>query len=519
MDQSEHPITPRKVGRLMALWLKIVGVDKETLQQCPEQDWQSVAAMGTIMLCTFIYQSGVFALISHQLFALAGEFRPELVVVSLFLAWFVLEVDSYQLMRGGWFRSGVRALRDGGIDIGGSIFSRIGAGISLTVRIALSIGLTQLTAIFVALLVFASDIESRNQDTWSRGNHDQIIEATTFVDAGIKRATEPVATATARVSSLSAQVAALRQMEVDPSASDPRIQQSQQELAQLVAQKAKVDEELRAAETFMSNELAGIKGAAGNSGRPGPGVRRKAATEQVDNLRRHSAEINKNVDAARVRLDLLRQQVTPADDNARQRSNDKRVAFENTLEAENADLAKLKAELANLTTDRASAIRKAVEQAPNHVAYPGGILDRLVTLDHIVQENKKIGMIVILIEVVAFGFEAAAVLAKVATYIPTSYAPRNARNVHVRTVEIAEELDAELEEIERRRQRRAENAAREGVFDPLGPDLTGGLHDNQQSAPPPIKRKRGRPRKYPAAPTNGTGLIIPERPQDPPPPM
>jgi hypothetical protein len=70
-----------------------------------------------------------------------------------------------------------------------------------------------------------------------------------------------VRTQSERVAKLSAQVASLRQQEIDPSASDPQIQPAQQEVEQLLAQKAKADEDIRNAEIFASNELGGIKGA------------------------------------------------------------------------------------------------------------------------------------------------------------------------------------------------------------------------------------------------------------------
>jgi Domain of unknown function (DUF4407) len=320
-----------------------------------------------------------------------------------------------------------------------------------------------------------------------------------LVDGGIQRAADALAAQNTRVTTLAAQVAALRQVEIDPSSSDPQIRQAQQEVSQLVDRKAKADEEVRAAETFASNELGGIKGGAGNSGQPGRGLRYRAALEQLANAKARSREVARDLIAARDRLDGLRKQIPRANDAIKQRSHDQLLTFETAFDAENAKQATLKDELAELTKGRENAIRKSVENAPDHVGYAGGFLAQISALEGIAKEDTKIAGILMLVEIVSFGLELAAVLAKVTSYVPTAYAALLARDAYMRAVRIVDDMMAELKAIDDQGHRQPE------ILSPEKPDENNqnfGLAPQQDpfgssgdvpSQPP--KRKRGRPRK------------------------
>src|SRR5580693_7606973 len=153
--------TPRGVsGWVMKLFIKITGADEETLNDCPKEDWDTVRALGELMVFTWIYQAALFAMVGHQLFA-AGHFRPDLILIAAFIATFILFIDSYMFFRSGWHLNGIREILRGGLDISGGAQASIKAAISLAVRILLSIGLAELTAVFISLLIFSSDIENR----------------------------------------------------------------------------------------------------------------------------------------------------------------------------------------------------------------------------------------------------------------------------------------------------------------------------------------------------------------------
>jgi hypothetical protein len=169
------------------------------------------------------------------------------------------------------------------------------AEIFLAFRIMLSIGLAQLTAIFVSLLIFGSDINAPIEKKFLDANRHLIRFETALVDAEIQRAAASVTNQSKRVALLSGQVASSWQQEIDPSGSDPQVQQVQQaqrEVEQLLAQRA--DENIRSAETSAANEMGGRNGA-----RPGRGLRYKAAMEQLASAKARSQELRRALNAAR----------------------------------------------------------------------------------------------------------------------------------------------------------------------------------------------------------------------------
>jgi predicted nucleic acid-binding Zn-ribbon protein len=449
------------------------------------------------MIATWVYQTAIFSLIGHRLFASPGQLRVELFLTAVFLGTFVLLIDSYMIMRSGWHTAGIQELKRGGIDLGGGIGARLKMGFFLSIRLALSVGIAELSAIFLCLYIFGTDIDRYIHNRDAQLNAALIQATTARIDGDAQRSTEAVAGQTARVAAWATQLQALRQQAIDNS--DPLIQQAQREVDQFVARKDKADEDIRTAETFASNELGGIKGAAGNSGQPGNGVRYKAAIEQVTNARARAQGIAKDLSAARGRLDDLRKKIPPPSDAARQRFDEQLSAFEKALDAENAKLARLKEELASLTTGRENSIRKAVANAPDHVQVDGGLIAQISVLDQIAQESTKITLVTLLIGVVSFGFELAAVLAKVTSYVPTTYAALLARDAYMRVVKVVDDMAAELNATDRQRPQQPGPPPRDKSFADehgigLGPDLFANSND---PVPTPPKRRRGRPRKYP----------------------
>ena len=482
--------------------MKIAGVDEETLRKCPAHDWENARAIGEAMLCVWLYQAGLCSIVGHRLFAEPGQVRIELILVAMFIATFVMLIDSYVIMRSGWHLSGIEELKRGGLDISGGPWARLKAGFFLTIRILLSVGLAQLTAIFLSLLIFAGDIDARTQTTWRQANAHLIVGATEPVDAEIQRATEAINAQSAHVAALATQVESLRQNEIDPSSTYTA--PAQQEVTQLLAQKAKADDELRAAETFAANELAGVRASPENSGRAGPGPRRRAAMEQVTNAKSHAQEIDRALQAARSRLETLRNQHNAPNEAVRQQAHDQLPAFEKTLAAENTKLAALKDELTRLNQGRGDAIRAAIDKAPNHVGLDNGLLAQLRVLEEIAQANSRIAAVIILIDVISFGFELAAVLAKVTSYVPTTYAALLARDAYMGAVRMVDAMVAELNPEPEKESPKPEivvppqpandnwpengQAVRQNPF--------GGFDEPPPSAPPPPpKRPRGRPRK------------------------
>lgn len=435
---------PTKAGPLTKFLIRIAAADEATLQLCPEQDWNNVRAVAEIMICTWLYQAALFGGISDRLFAVPGHIRPELVLASMFIATFILLIDSYMVMRSGWHLSGIEELKRGGIDISGGPGARIKAGLFLAIRIFLSICIAQLTAIFLSIIIFASDIDARTQSAYLQANAHLLPAATALVDGEIQRATATVAAETAREAALSDQVATLRQNQIDPSANDPAIRQAQQEVSQLLAQQAKAGSDVASAEKFASDELGGIKGAPGNSGIEGSGPKRAAAMEQLANAKNRAQQIDAALAAAQSRLDALRTQTTAASPIKKKLAADQLPGFQDALAAEATRLIAARNQLTRLTQGRDEAIRAAVDNAPNHVDRDNGFLRQVSELEHIAQGDSKIALVILLIDLTSFGFELASVLAKVTSFVPTTYAALLARDSYMSAVRIVDDMMSEL---------------------------------------------------------------------------
>ncbi len=488
-----------RIGPFKKLLLTIAGVDEETLRKCPNHDHEAIYAIAAIQLCVWCFEASVFYLIGVRL-ASAGEFHPEILLGALGLATFMLMVDSFVVLRSGWHLSGIVQLKRGGLDVSGGPLARLKATTFLFIRIQLSGCIALLSGIFFGLLVFASDLDARTGNTYRNANNQLIAQAAENVDAAIQRATEAVGAQNARVEALSTQLNTLRQHQVDPAAAAPAVQQTQQEVAQLLARKAKLDDGLLAAEAFGSQELAGAAGE-GHSGKPGAGPRHRAAMELVANAKTRLQETAHELDATRARLDTLRkQQQGPALEAMRQQAHDQLPVFETRLAEEQAKRSALNDELTRLTRDRGAAIRATIEKAPDYVAYDNGLLTQIKILDQIAQENPKVGWVILLIDVTAFGLELAAVLAKVTSFLPTTYAALLARDAYMGAVRIVDAMVKELNpepstdpkepaivmppEPANDNWPAQEQAVRQNPFN--GPD---------DPPPPPPKRPRGRPRK------------------------
>jgi len=500
------------------LAIKISGFVEEVLQECPDHDWDCMRAIAEIMACTWFYQSALISLVGFRL-ASSPWTAPLVLLSACFLSTFILLIDGMLVLRSGHHLQGIRCLKRGGIDCSGGAWERIKAGCSLLLRTGIAVADSMLVAIVAGLILFAPDINSQEQKADLAANQPLVAPATALVDAGIRRAGDAVNAQTARINALASQIGTLRQIEIDPVGNNREVQELQQEVVRLTAQKTAADDEVSKAESFTEDEYSGIRGAPGNSGIPGYGLKFRAAAEKLANAKGRAERIDQNLTAARERLDALRKQLSSSDDAILRRSHDQLNAFEQSLDAENAKLTALKGELARLTTSRESAIRRAVETAPNYVAPDNGLLGQIMILERLAQSDSKIAMIIILIDLVSFSLEMAGVLAKTTSFVPTTYSMLLARDAYMRAVRMANEMMIELETFESRRNGEPEimppDEPIEDVEAPgLVPEQSNGM-DGADLTPP--KRGRGRPPKHavPDSAAKGTnGQEEPKPPQD-----
>jgi hypothetical protein len=191
-----------------------------------------------------------------------------------------------------------------------------------------------------------------------------------------------------------------------------------------------------------------------------------------------------------------------------QHAKDQLPGFEEALKAETAKLTSLKDELAKLIAGRDLAIRKAVEHAPNYVGYDNGLVAQVRVVESLADNDPKIAVLIVLVDIVSFGLELAAVLSRVTGYAPTTFAALLARDVYIGAVRIADEMVKELE-----RRGGGEPGAPQSMpaETPPGDHQGGGgaaAAEPPKSADDPVaqppKRKRGRPRKLTVI-TGGNG--------------
>jgi hypothetical protein len=502
MDDRNVPPEPSTFGWLTKLLIRVAGADEETLKRCPARDAANIRAIAWLMLATMLYMTALFSLVGHSLFAAAGQVRLEIILGALAVSAFILLIDRYVVVISGYHQEGLRELARGGLDILGGVVPRIKASVYLFVRIlVLSVGLAQLTAIFVSLLVFSKDIHGRIEKKYLEANAGTIAQVTVLIDGNIERTTTAVGAQMKRVDGLAGQIEALRQNEIDPLSGDPQVREASREVTQLVADKAKADEAVQAANKFATDEFGGIKGDPENSGRPGYGLRYLAAAEQVRTAKARAQDIDKQLDAARSRLATLRQKMPVAAETVEQRAQNRLADFQKSLAGESDKLSKLKQNLDELIAGREGAIRKAVENSPNHVSYDDGFLAQIATLEEIAREDRKIALVIVLIDIVSFGLELAAVMAKVFGCAPTTFSALLARDVYMGAVRIADETLNTLKKLDGNGPTGPNDPESSPPRGPTGGAPGGAAARPEPPAKPeepvvppqPVKRQRGRP--------------------------
>ena len=484
---AEPPRAPRADLPTRVL-LVITGVDEDTLRRCPASDWSACRALGLLLVLQAIYLAALFSLFVHSIFTPLQPLKPLQVLVAAFASGFVIAIDSYMVVRSGWFLSGIAELKKAGYDISGGRAVQVKAGIFLLVRLILSIGLAQLTAVCLSLLIFGGDISAGINNRYQQENARLITQAQGPVDQDVRAARELLTAEETRHKALAAQAVAARQTQLDPLANDPRVQEAQAELTRLEAQRAQDETQVRQAEQFATNELGGIKGSAGNSGHAGNGPKHRAALAQLADAKRHAAETANAVVAARRRIDDLRgtlvgSAVTTA------KAVEQTTAFEQALTAETQQLDQTRQDYEAKLAGRNAAIQRAIESAPDYVPPATGFLTQIKLLEEIAGHDNKVTTIIILIDVVSFGFELAAVLAKVTSYVPTTYASLLASEVYLGVSRIGEALAAELKASG---QDEPSDTVEETIAAAPIPPNSGATGDELFTPP---KRGRGRPRK------------------------
>jgi len=179
-------------------------------------------------------------------------------------------------------------------------------------------------------------------------------------------------------------------------------------------------------------------------------------------------------------------------------------ALEERRTTEENKLASLKGELSRLQNGRNDKLRADLADDPTVAHQNMGVLAEINALEEIAGNDWKIGFIIFLIEIVAVGFDLAAILAKM-NWLPTTYSVLMAREYLERMERVVSQFVPPF---------------------PDGPDdpddrpagipindndpFDGGGQAANDNIPLTPKRGRGRPRKYPSSAINGSGGTPPD---------
>jgi hypothetical protein len=470
--------------------IRIAGVDQATLRLCPQRDYDVAMEDGALLLAVCVYQAVVYTLVLHKTLATAGHIHPELILIGVGLAIMVMLMDIIMVMRPAWISAGEEALKRGGLLLQVSRGKRIQMWFFLLLRISITLISAQLTGMLVGTLIFSHDIDSITEHDYLTNNAPIIASATATVDEDISRTSAALKAEADTTSSLSSQIDTVRQMQIDPTAADPRIQQTLREITRLEAAKNDASAARTQADSFASDELSGARNARGNSGVAGNGPVRAAAMEKARNAAEDERRIDNELAAARQRLDALHKENVGASNSTRQQADSRLPRLENALTSEQGKIHELQDRLAHLTADRDDAIQRIVVNDPAFHARDDGLLAQLRALERITHGDPVALTLVLLIDAFAFFIEAAVVCAKTFARVPTTYACLVARNAYLSDVAIAEEA---LEDLVARN-------AREELDNPFSathPKASDRNRSPDAAGDTQVRRKRGRPPKNP----------------------
>jgi hypothetical protein len=499
-NSDQPPETPEtNFNRWQRFLFILAGRDLGIMKRSPPPDHTNAYAIGLLIILNWAYVTFLFSALGMNLLA-DGHFRPDILAVCVGLSCYLVAIDVYAFNHSGDHQNGLRELKRGGLDLTGGTTETLRSYGYLAVRLILSFGLAQLSAIAFALLWYGADISAQINATYQTNNAALIQRMTGSVDGDIKRLTDDRAAQADHVKGLAAQESALRQTEIDPSAADPQVQEAQHELDQLLAQRTKAQDEIAKAEAFATSELGGIVSGRGNSGQAGAGPRYRAAMQRVADAKARAQEIDNEISSARQRLDEVHEKLGSSNQTKQHNAQDQLPTFEKALAAERGKLQSLTDQLAQLTARRNAAIEERVRSAADYVPRNEGMLARLKALENIANEDSNAGFTILVMELVAFGFELAFVMCKVFAYVPTTYSAILSGDHYRRVVRIANEVAAETSQPPAN----DNGPGGEGVRDAANDNLANGHAATgtdgfgmANGAGQPQKRGRGRPRKHP----------------------
>jgi len=249
-----------------------------------------------------------------------------------------------------------------------------------------------------------------------------------------------------------------------------------------------------------------------------------AARIQLDSLRTSSAQVRQlseqtdndtkrvtqEINSTTTNINLLNKQIGAALARSVNAANSPQIrALESKRSAEENKLAAQKAELSRLQGGRNERLRAGLNSDPT-VVHASGVLAQISALEELAGDDWKIAFVILLVELLAMGFDLAPVLAKM-NYLPTTYSVLLAREYLERMQKTVDEM-APVEPVAGPDDDPLDfGPANDNRPPPNGHDTGSPFANDNAATEQPVKRKRGRPKNPPKdspAGTNGTGLVV-----------
>lgn len=413
-DTEEH-----EFGFLTRFIIMIGAGDEKVLRTCPLRDVHNVMTIGWLLIIVWVWQSVLFTMVGHMMLARPGERRPEIVAGALLIATVVMIVDSYVIVRSSWHLQGLSELKRGGLDFPSPIGARIKNGIFIAVRLLLSTVLATLTALFLSILLFEKDISGDLEQRFQKANAALLARITSQVDDAMAKLKGEHEDIRKRLSVMADEEKLLRATVIDPVGDNTEFKAALDRVAALNDNKTEAQRELTVAEKLAADELGGAR-VSGTSGIAGYGPLRRAADEKIASARHKLQNVERDIEEAQKQIETLRVALKEVSGSKRTAAESKLAEIGIQRKEREGRLAVVEAELHKREQDRDRVVRTAFENDPAYRAKEEGFLARLQGLERI-SKQFHVKFVVILFHIGLFGIELAAVLAKIATFIPTTY--------------------------------------------------------------------------------------------------
>jgi hypothetical protein len=437
---------PRSFSAFTRFQMRLVGVDAKEMEGCPQRDIDMVTTLFWVMAGVWLWQSIVFSLTLHMVLASPSEWRPALIAVALLLATIILLYDSYGIMMPSWTAHGLEELKRGGIELEVPLLQRIANASWLTLRLMAAVVTSIMITLFCSLQVFERDIAEES----ARAARDANKELVAGVEARFNRQLADLDEDRARLAqnrdALIAEDAQLRRrLEADREENDPLVRPLADGLTRLEAEKTEAETTLRQAEARAADELGGTR-TAETTGIPGNGPRAQAARQRVEAARRAVEAKAQELNEARAQLTTTRAQRRG---EYAQQAGDAQTRLTELQSAKEEAERKLKAnteERARLIGDHGKTIHAELDLDPMRATAVNGFLGKVKALWRL-SGDPVIGFVTVLFDIFFFSIEMAAIVSKLATFVPSTYATRLARTEHFRAALEAQMLARDLRDL------------------------------------------------------------------------